>query len=273
VLVSEVRQTAEAAIAVTADGTEIKAPAILGADGYRSVVRRAVNPDEPYASYAGYMLWRGLVSERMMSRSTHWPRDRDGLGMIDTAGYRLIAYPVPGKDGSLIPGERQMNFVWYDITRNDLLRERGCLSPEGYVLSTLNNEHIPPAVLEDLARVAGQIWPEPWKTAVFQSIKDGTLFGTPICEYLPDLVHRNRLAILGDAAHVASPMTGRGFVTGVGDAHELARQLAGIKANDPDGYTDALQRYGNNRLKEARSLGAASKSASRQYMNMAAGRI
>jgi 2-polyprenyl-6-methoxyphenol hydroxylase-like FAD-dependent oxidoreductase len=33
-------QTAEAAIVVTVDGTEIRAPVILRADGYRSIVRR-----------------------------------------------------------------------------------------------------------------------------------------------------------------------------------------------------------------------------------------
>jgi 2-polyprenyl-6-methoxyphenol hydroxylase-like FAD-dependent oxidoreductase len=36
---------------------------VVGADGYRSMVRRTVAPDQPDATFAGYMLWRGLTDE------------------------------------------------------------------------------------------------------------------------------------------------------------------------------------------------------------------
>ena len=70
------------------------------------------------------MLWRGLVSERTMPVGTAWP-DNAGFGAISPQGHRLIAYPVPGTDGSTTPGERQISFTWYDIGRDDLLREHG----------------------------------------------------------------------------------------------------------------------------------------------------
>ncbi len=269
VQITEVTQNENEAIALTADGKEISAPAILGADGYRSIVRRAVNPAEPFASYAGYMLWRGIVSERKMKPSTRWPRNSDGVGMINASGYRLIAYVVPGEDGSLIPGERQIIFAWFDITHNDLLHETHCLSPDGHVLSTLSNENIPSYIKDQLPEVARSIWPEPWLSAVDQSIKDNIIFGTPICEYVPALINRGRLAILGDAAHVASPMTGRGFATGVGDAADLAWQLGNIQKNKDRSITDALEQYGKSRLKEARALGNASKNVSREYISIA----
>jgi len=215
------------------------------------------------------MLWRGIVSERNMKPTTRWPSKNDSVGMINASGYRLIAYVLPGEDGSLIPGERQINFAWFDITHNNLLRETHCLSPDGHVLSTLSNENIPLYIKDQLPEMAQSIWFEPWLSAVNQTIKDNTIFGTPICEYVPESINRGRLAILGDAAHVASPMTGRGFVTGVGDAYELAWQLGNIRRNEAGGIVDALEQYGKSRLREARALGNASKIASREYVSIA----
>jgi 2-polyprenyl-6-methoxyphenol hydroxylase-like FAD-dependent oxidoreductase len=46
-------------------GPRVKASAdvIIGADGYRSVVRRAVWPARPFAPYGGFLIWRALVEE------------------------------------------------------------------------------------------------------------------------------------------------------------------------------------------------------------------
>jgi len=41
------------------------------------------------------------------------------------------------------------------------------------------------------------------------------------------------LAIIGDAAHVISPMTGSDFTTGVDDAMLLANMLASGQENEP----------------------------------------
>lgn len=269
VQITEVTQNENEAIAHTADGKEISASVILGADGYRSIVRRAVNPANPYASYAGYMLWRGIVSERNMKPTTRWPSKNDGVGMIDASGYRLVAYVVPGVDGSLVLGERQIIFAWFDVMHNELLRETNCLSADGHVLSTLSNENIPRYIKDQLPELARSIWPEPWISAVNQTIEDNIIFGTPICEYVPELINRGRVAILGDAAHVASPMTGRGFATGVGDAYDLAWQLGSNQKNETGSIVNALEQYGKSRLKEARALGNASKSVSREYVNIA----
>ena len=46
-----------------ADGHQQTAPVVTGADGYRSVVRRAIAPEAPFAKYAGYLVWLGLVEE------------------------------------------------------------------------------------------------------------------------------------------------------------------------------------------------------------------
>lgn len=249
-----------------ADGSTLGATAILGADGYRSMVRRFVSPAMPLAAYTGYMLWRGLVSERQLPRSTAWP-DTDGFGALTPEGYRLIAYPVPGADGSTVPGRRQISFAWYDTGRDDMLRQLGCLSPTGEVLGTLPFGRMPADVRAGLLAEASTVWPGPWNLAVEFAITSETLFATPISEYRPERLARGPVAILGDAAHVATPMTGRGFAMGAMDAGVLAECLA----RPGSSTAEALQRYEALRLPEVQAFVAASQDLSRRYMRHAGG--
>lgn len=261
--VVEVLSTPDPAVRL-ADGSVLGGRAILGADGYRSIVRRFVSPQRPLATYTGYMLWRGLVSERLMPRSTEWP-DNEGFGALTAQGYRLIAYPVPGRDGSTVPGERQVSFAWYDAGQDDMLRDLGCLSTSGEVLATLPFSRIPQRVRSALLAAIPAVWPEPWNLAVELAITRETLFATPVSEYRPERLASGAVAILGDAAHVATPMTGRGFAMGAGDAGLLAELLAqpGLSA------TEALQRYEAMRLAEVQAFVDASQALSRRYMRHA----
>jgi 2-polyprenyl-6-methoxyphenol hydroxylase-like FAD-dependent oxidoreductase len=49
--------------------------------------------------------------------------------------------------------------------------------------------------------------------------------GTPMGEYLPHRPARGRVCLVGDAAHVPSPMTGRGFDASALDALALAEAM------------------------------------------------
>jgi 2-polyprenyl-6-methoxyphenol hydroxylase-like FAD-dependent oxidoreductase len=44
------------------------ADVIIGADGYRSMARRAVAPTRPFAPYGGFLLWRALVEESWLPK-------------------------------------------------------------------------------------------------------------------------------------------------------------------------------------------------------------
>ena len=164
VVVKEVSLASRPSV-LLADGREILADVVVGADGYRSTVRRAIVPDAPFARYAGYMLWRGLVDERELAQDTPWPSNEDGLGIIDASGYRLISYPVPGRDGSVRRGERQISFAWYDTNRQDLLLRSGCLSASGQVLGTLTTQKMTASLREELSALAQDHWPMPWRSA------------------------------------------------------------------------------------------------------------
>lgn len=72
----------------THDGRRFSGSIVVGCDGYKSVVRKEINPAVPNARYAGYMLWRGLVNEREMSADSVWAGKDDSFGFIDRSGYR-----------------------------------------------------------------------------------------------------------------------------------------------------------------------------------------
>jgi 2-polyprenyl-6-methoxyphenol hydroxylase-like FAD-dependent oxidoreductase len=244
--VSAVHDGSDAATVKTADG-ERPAALVIGADGVRSTVRRAVDPSRPDADYAGYVLWRALVEESdVPAAATTLPAD-DTMSIYRRDHYRLVAYAVPGADGSVEPGRRRLSVAWYDRDSNSLLAELGVIGG-GTIRGSLDPERIPPEVVARL-RDDARLWPSPWAQAIDRALGRRRLFGFPIGEYLPDRLTRGRLAIVGDAAHAASPMTGAGFHNALVDAQALADLVA------RHGPTPAaLVAYEKLRLGPSRSL-------------------
>ena len=262
----EVSQEGGYAAAKTLAGPSISADVIIGADGYRSILRPAVDPIYPQARYAGYLLWRGLVSEGELPARLPFPTDNDGIALTNVAGDRLVAFPVAGDGGSLRRGERAISFTWYDARHSDLLRNLGCVSENGHVLSSLTPETTPRLSVSALVKLAVQLWPRPWLAAVLHALEQGRWIGTPAAEYCPNRLQRERLAIIGDAAHVVSPVTGQGFRVGLLDAEALADCLASSKGSDGDAVRSALRRYEAKRLAPAQRLAAESMRWSRAFV-------
>jgi 2-polyprenyl-6-methoxyphenol hydroxylase-like FAD-dependent oxidoreductase len=122
----------------------------------------------------------------------------------------------------------------------------------------LTGDRIPTLVVEELAELARTSWPRPWREAIVTSLQSFRAFGTPIAEYLPDRLTNGRLAILGDAGHVASPMTGRGFTTALHDVVALADAVSGGVAGERG--PSALAQYECARLNAGRELVQSSQS-------------
>lgn len=251
------------------DGSIRTGRAIIGADGYRSLIRRAISPDVPFAKYSGYLVWRGLVDERLLTRPVAWPSD-GGLWIEFASGYRLVAAALPGRDGALEPGRRQITFAWFDAHREALLRTNGCLTDDGSIVGTLARGMIDASSREQLLALIPSVWPAMWAEAVATGISsDNILSGSPIAEYWPMRLARGRLAIIGDAAHVVSPMTGRGYLTGVEDAGRLAQALA---ENADQDITTKLSTYASSRLSFVRGLVSHSRQISQEYLRYVASR-
>jgi 2-polyprenyl-6-methoxyphenol hydroxylase-like FAD-dependent oxidoreductase len=255
--VVEVGQDARQAWAATNTGAVHVGDLLVGADGYRSLVRAAVAPDRPDARFAGYVLWLGVADEQDLG-SVRWPT---GLDIRSSGGHLLLGYPLPAPDGLPTVGSRRLGWAWYDASRNGLLRRIGAV--EGSVVQhSLRETDIPEETYAELAAGARQHWPAPWSTAIIDSIERRAVTATPISEYLPDRLVAGRLVLVGDAAHVPTPMTGSGFAASLADAEALGRATAATDAHE---VPVALLEYEQDRLQPARSLVKSGQSFSRSF--------
>jgi 2-polyprenyl-6-methoxyphenol hydroxylase-like FAD-dependent oxidoreductase len=250
------------AIVTAADGGEYTADLVIGADGARSTVRAAVDPDFPDARYAGVLLWRSMVDEQAMPGGVELPDAREPSREIYAGPYRLVTYLVPGAAGQTRVGHRRLNMVWYDPEQGDLLRDMGLLDGET-VWGSLVPGALPPLVREHLNCFAAANWPSPWREALLLALHNGTVFGTPIVHYEPKRLARGRSVLAGDAAHAASPMVGGGFRQGLYDVRALTRVMTRLA---PGGVPGALARYEQERLGPAARHVAISEQATAAYL-------
>jgi 2-polyprenyl-6-methoxyphenol hydroxylase-like FAD-dependent oxidoreductase len=251
----------------TAHGDSFEADLVIGADGARSTVRAAADPEHPDARYAGVLLWRTLVGEQDMPRAVTLPAAGEPGREVYAGPYRLVTYPVPGPAGQTAVGHRRLNLVWYDPEQRELLHEAGLLDGET-VYGSLAPGALPDPVRQRLADFAAARWPSPWREALALALETGTVFGTPIVQYKPARLAAGRVALAGDAAHAASPMVGGGFRQGLYDVLALAQTLAG--AGSPGRVPEALGRYEQARLAEAVRHVTRSERATAAYLAHAA---
>jgi 2-polyprenyl-6-methoxyphenol hydroxylase-like FAD-dependent oxidoreductase len=189
-----------------------------------------------------------------------WPDDTAMLSPEDTY---FFGYPVPDVNGASVRGARELGWAWYDARRNDLLRETGRVV--GHVVQrSLTSDCVPASTLRELAQEARSRLPSPWREAVLETIQRRGVIGTPIAEYVPERIVRQRVVLVGDAAHVPTPMTGMGFAASLDDAEALATTRAGATV------VDALQMYKRQRLDPARRLGRSGQLFSRGFSREAA---
>ncbi|ALJ19684.1 FAD-dependent monooxygenase [Microbacterium sp. No. 7] len=233
-----------------AAGRTWTAPLLIGADGYRSVTRRHVDASRPDADYAGYVVWLG--QSELPERRRNNISGPDFMG----GGRRMLAvYPLIQADDSV------HSFGWgvFDPTQNGLLRELGALDG-ARVNYTPRVRDIDDDVYERMARVVEHEWPEPWAGPVAAAFRAREVIATPITEYLPDRVVSGPVALIGDAAHAQTPMTGAGFEEAVTDAEALAHAL-----RDAASPVEGLQRYELARLADMRRRVSGGQSFSRSF--------
>jgi len=84
---------------------------LVCAEGIGSATRRRLLPDVAPV-YAGYVAWRGMVPERSLPAETAAALG-DAITYYVYANSHILVYPIPGPDGSVVAGERLVNFVWY----------------------------------------------------------------------------------------------------------------------------------------------------------------
>lgn len=253
-------QDTRRAWATTDEGKRFEADVVIGGDGHRSVVRAAVAPHRPHAAFAGYVIWIGFPRESSLPPRVRKDR-RIGQGaFLHSDNGILFGNYMPDEDGR--PNDLQVGVGWYDNTHNAFLRQNGNVR-DGVVHHSVTPDQVPDRVWDELARLARKDWPAPWADVLLAAIEQRALTGIPIAEYVPDRLVNGRIAIVGNAAHVPTPMTGSGFSESVSDAEALAEAVA--EGFVPDHAATALERYELARLRRARSVVESGKSFSSSF--------
>ena len=190
---------------------------LVCADGVGSIARARLLP-AVRPSYAGYVAWRGMVAEASLDGPTRAVFD-DAITYYVYANSHILVYPIPGPDGSVAPGERLVNFVWYrnyleggdldDVLTDDTGQWRDLSVPPGAV----SERH----VAEMRAAAAARL-PEPIARVVCAA--------QPFLQVVYDIeVPRmafGRVCLIGDAAFVVRPHAAAGTAKAAADAWALA---------------------------------------------------
>ena len=100
----------------------------------------------------------------------------------------------------------------------------------------------------ELLALAAARWHGAAREVITSAIERKVIFGTPLAEYLPERLVAGRLGIVGDAAHVASPIVGAGLSSGLLDGAAFIDAVSRSGGTAAEAGTRALRRYNELRL-------------------------
>jgi 2-polyprenyl-6-methoxyphenol hydroxylase-like FAD-dependent oxidoreductase len=178
--------------------------------------------------YCGYLLWRGMVAADALDDEVRATFLDGYLHLRPAPGHHFVCYEVPAATAH---GPRRLNWGWYTAASpgaRDALLQRAGMQQDTMI--------VPPARLtaEDrdaAVERAAATWPRPWARLVAQTAAAGGLFVNAIHELVADVVAREPVVLLGDAAHLLSPITGSGAALAMRDALALETVLAQAMAH------------------------------------------
>jgi 2-polyprenyl-6-methoxyphenol hydroxylase-like FAD-dependent oxidoreductase len=251
--VSQISQSSAGVTVQCEDGRTFEADLAIASDGIRSAVRAQYLP-YVQAEYAGYVAWRGVCDESVLSQMTLGSVfDTFGFGL--PPGEQLIGYPVAGAGNAVARGQRRYNYVWYRPANEAVLKALmtdadGNYFPQGISPNKVAWQHVASARQAARDLLAPQFAEMLEKTA--------QPFLQPIYDCCSPQMSFGRVALMGDAAFVARPHVGMGVTKAAEDAMALTDCIT-IHGAKPQ----ALQAFEQMRLapctavvERARLLGA-----------------
>ena len=238
-VISKLKQNTDEVMVECEDGTQYKGDLLIASDGIRSSVRNLLT-QHVQPKYAGYIAWRGVCDEKLLSQYT-----LDTLfnyfGFCLPTGEQMLGYPVAGSGNDTRVGHRRFNFVWYRPTKNQeeltslLSDEAGNFYPNGIPPALVAKKHI------DSMRTASKMNLAPQFAEVIE--KTVQPFFQPIYDVYSEQIHFGRVALMGDASFVARPHVGMGVTKAAEDAISINRHILALGANP-----NALRAYELERL-------------------------
>ena len=206
-----------------ADGRQVRARVVIGADGIKSMVRKFIHNDE--------LIFSKLVVLRGLAPSTAMPEDmpNDRLYRWGEDARSLLLLPLRG--GTEVAMDSVME---RDTPPQDLW-----------------TSEVPMSELLDFF--------QGFDPAVIKLIEAGTvpIRANPVYEREPiDTWSTAHITLLGDAAHPMAPRVGQGANQAIQDADALARSLSGKGMTN---VPDALRRYHEERAPITKKMQLASR--------------
>jgi salicylate hydroxylase len=195
-----------------ADGTQVSGEVLVGADGIKSAVRRAIAGETP-ARYTGYVAWRVMV-----------PREKLPPGVMDRVG-------------AVWCGPRN-HCVLYWLRSGELLNFVGCPEHAEWDGESWTQRRPWPELKADYAGWHPQI------QAILDAADRNECYRWALNDRVPIRQWSTaRVTLLGDAAHPTLPFLAQGACMAIEDGAVLARALQGAAS-----VTKALQVYQDARV-------------------------
>jgi 2,6-dihydroxypyridine 3-monooxygenase len=204
-----------------ADGSRSDHDLLICADGIASIARATLQPTARPV-YAGYVAWRGTVPEACLSAGVR-ELLADSIVYQVLPNSHILVYPIPAVDGSVEPGRRLANFVWYrNYAAGD---ELGDLMTDGH--GVRHDLSLPPGAprephLDALREAAGELLAGQLAEVVHRTER-------PFVQVIFDVeVARmafGRVCLIGDAAFGLRPHAAAGTAKAAADAWALAAAL------------------------------------------------
>jgi 2-polyprenyl-6-methoxyphenol hydroxylase-like FAD-dependent oxidoreductase len=202
-------------------GEPFRTDILVAADGTSSVLRKLLfDASEP--DYANYIAWRGLVDETAFDSSSVADLT-ENITLYGQNGELFMTFLVPSADGSLEPGRRRFNWLWY---RNQSAGSQ----LDDYLTDHLGHRHhrsIQPGLLTEtsiksLNLLAQACLPNQLSQLVLSTSKP---FLQTISDLLSPSFAKGRVCLVGDAACTLRPHTAYGTSKAADDAVTLAETL------------------------------------------------
>lgn len=207
----ELQCGADAATVKLADGSAIEAELVIGADGAESWVRGQCDIGMDYRSYG----------QRAIVTNFHCQHPHHGVAHQWFTGDEGIVALLP------LPGD-MVSLVW---SAPDMLAESLADKPVS-------------VLAERLSQYAHD------KLGKLTPVQPELVRAFPLRLMRPHSMVANRVALVGDAAHVVHPLAGHGMNLGFGDVADLVRIIAEREPHRGIGDERVLARYARARKED-----------------------
>ena len=238
--IAAVRADGSAMSLVFADSSSQSCDVLVGADGYRSLVRSQLGA-QSCPDYAGYVAWRGTYpEERLAQRALLDCGDAERAWfLIGFDGGHAIVYVVPNFDGHVDPGHRRVNWLVYASPPDGMdFTEPTSIPPGG----------VSPELYRHLDHLLARAFPAAAQAVIRRSPRDDVSI-QPIYDQRVDAYSQERVLVIGDAGAVCRPHTASGTAKALQDARCLERL-----GREHDSWDDLLAAYNAERAAAGAAL-------------------